>query len=92
MQGLSDALLAATSASAQAQVRDTLTQIKTELLNNGVTPTPTNAQTVRDLMDSLTKLGDGQSQAYKDALQNLSGVGEEILTRLTGRVRRVVID
>ncbi|TXH05913.1 MAG: hypothetical protein E6R07_03665 [Nevskiaceae bacterium] len=80
VQGLSDALVAATAPAQQAQVRDTLTQIKTELLSNGVTPTPTNAQTVRDLLDGLTRLGDSQSQAYKDALQSLSGVGEEILT------------
>ena len=80
VEGSSAALFGAATPAAQEALRPILSQLKTELLSNGVTPTPTNAQTVRDLLDAMAKLGDGQSEAYQQALRNLSGISEEILT------------
>ncbi len=84
-----DALLAASPAATQEVLRPLVGQLKTELLTLSVTPTPTNAATIRELLTQMKTDSEKQSEAYRTALESLSGSCEEIIQDKTEMVDKL---
>lgn len=84
-----DALLAAATPATRETLRPLIGQLKTELLTLSVTPTPTNADTIHGLLDQMKVDSDKQSEAYRTALEALSGSCEEIIEDKTEMVDKL---
>ncbi len=84
-----DALLAAASAPEKEVLRPLIAQLKTEMLTLSVTPTPTNAATIRDLLSQMKTGSETQSEAYRTALESLNGSCEEIIQDKTEMVEKL---
>ena len=84
-----DALLAAASAPEKEVLRPLIAQLKTEMLTLSVTPTPTNAATIRDLLSQMKNGSETQSEAYRTALESLNGSCEEIIQDKTEMVEKL---
>ena len=75
----SDALIAAATPDTKENLRQLIGQLKTELLTLSVTPTPTNAATIRDLLSQMKTGDEKQSEAFRTAFETLNGSCEEII-------------
>lgn len=77
---LADMAAAAASPAGRERARELITQLKTEVVTFGVTPTPTNAPAIRTLLqEDFAKFGQTQPAAFREALVNLQGTAEEVL-------------
>ncbi|MGH8445161.1 MAG: DAHL domain-containing protein [Solimonas sp.] len=74
------AALAALPAKAPDEIRIQLGQLQTQITNYGVTPTPTNAPEIRQTIARLEELGAEQTAAYRQEIQALHGLSEQLLS------------
>ena len=85
----SDAVIAAATPATQENLRQLIAQLKTELLTLSVTPTPTNAATIHDLLEQMKTGDDKQSEAFRAALETLKGSCDEIIEDKTEMVDKL---
>lgn len=84
-----DALMAASTPATKEVLRPLLAQLKTELLTLSVTPNPTNAATIRELLGQMKTGSETQSEAYRTAWDSLNGSCEEIIQDKTEMVDKL---
>ena len=56
-----------------------VTQLKTEIITLGVSPSPSNVEAIQQLLAKLNATGEGQSDAYREALAALTASAEYTL-------------
>jgi two-component system NtrC family sensor kinase len=76
---MADAVVAAATPATQEHLRQLITQLKTEMLTLGVTPTPTNTDAIRGLLDEMKGVAEPQSDGYRAAVESLRSISEEII-------------
>lgn len=84
-----DALLEAATPASREVLRPLIAQLKTELLTLSVTPAPSNAATIRDLLGQMKAGSETQSEAYRTAWESLSGSCEEIIQDKTEMIDKL---
>jgi len=72
-----------------AAIEPLVTQLKTEIVSHGVSPSPTNAGAIRQLLTQLDASAEGQSEAYREALTTLKTSAEEVLADKNELVSRL---
>ncbi len=85
---LADAAVAVVSAAGRERARELASQLKTEVVTFGVTPTPTNAPAIRTVLADLAKFGETQPAPFREALASLQGTAEEVLIDKTDSVEK----
>ena len=80
IEGNIETLVAAAAPAARAQVSDLGSQLKTQLVIYGVTPSPTNEKDIQTLLDQFDQAGKGQSPAFQDALQRVHGIAHDVVS------------
>lgn len=83
------ALMALVPPEQQEAIGALVAQLKTEIVNLGVSPSPTNADAIKQLLAKLNATAEGQSDAYHEALAALSNNAEEVLVDKSELVSRL---
>jgi two-component system, NtrC family, sensor kinase len=79
IEGNIESLADAASPNVRAQLRDLGSQLKTQLVIYGVTPSPTNEKDIQTLLEQMDQAGRGQPQAFQDALQRVHGIAHDVV-------------
>ena len=66
-----------------------LSQLKGEIINFGVTPSPINIAAIREILDRLDSYGEGQSESYRVVVGDLRGKVDEVITDKTELVDKL---
>jgi signal transduction histidine kinase len=74
-----DDVRAAAAATLKERVQELLTKVKAEIVTLEVMPTPTNAPTIRALLEDLGAVAADQPEALRVAVERLRGGAEEII-------------
>jgi len=86
-----DAAVAAATPAVRAKARDLGEQLKAQVVDLSVTPSPTNQSDIHGLVDALDQLGAGQPAAYKDAMVQLRSAADDVIQdkeQLVGTLRK----
>ena len=84
-----NALLAATAPERRDEVVELSDQLKSEVINFGVTPSPINIASINQLLDKLDAAAEGQGEAYKAAVGELRGKVVEVIADKTELVDKL---
>ena len=82
-------VIAAATPAERDHVASLVNQLKAESTTYGVTPTPTNGDSIHALVAQISKLGDGQPPAYKDAFTKLSRSVDDLIVDKDDLVKRL---
>ena len=85
----SNDLLVATVDPGREEVDGLLTQLKNEIINFGVTPSPINIAAIRQQLTQLETLAATQPEPYRLALDELRGKVDEVITDKTELVAKL---
>ena len=86
---LAGPVLAVAGGEIREEVDQTLSQLKGEIINFGVTPSPINIAAIQKLLDRLEQLGENQPPAYLTAVAELRGKVDEVITDKTELVDKL---
>jgi len=86
---LASPVLAAASGAARDDIDQALSQLKGEIINFGVTPSPINIASINQLLDRLEGHRDSQSAAYLSAVGDLRAKIDEVITDKTELVDKL---
>ncbi|MDP3859468.1 MAG: ATP-binding protein [Stagnimonas sp.] len=82
-------LLTTAAGPARDDIDQALSQLKGEIINFGVTPSPINIAAIREILDRLDSYGEGQSESYRAVVADLRGKVDEVITDKTELVDKL---
>ncbi len=84
-----NALIDASTPERRDEVVELSGQLKSEVINFGVTPSPINIASINQLLDKLDAAAEGQGEAYKAAASDLRGKVVEVIADKTELVDKL---